>query len=952
LTGDYVPFDLTVAYSPDKTRLSINAKSDLGAASETAQFPFTQDQLNTQLARFAASASGRLELQAGELKRFGGQLFNLVFQGSVKRLFEQTQMMVSEGVRVDLDIQDPGLSQIPWELMSDGEDFLALSPKTPIIRCAPEPEGLAAQPPGSVRLPIRILFAGAKPWGQAPLNLGGQIRRMCRALRGGIEDGRVLLHPALGDEVQADRLLSDMRSGGYHILHISTHGAFSEELDKGIVALEDGLGNSFPVAIEAIAQRIRDTTIQLVYLDACETAQTSSSDPIRSLSWTLLRAGAGAAIAMQFRINDESATRFSEAFYYHLLKGEPLCKAVAEARVVLLDFLGRETIDWAIPVLHVRRGYEFATAGSGQPKVRFGHTSPPSRCLGRDKQLDELTETLLFQSRLVLVHGFGGIGKSTLVQKTLSEIELLFDDTCFVDCRGIKNFTDVVPKIIQMLAVNGYPVTEEKLRDLSKSGRIRHVCEQLDKGGFLLVLDNIEDMLDNPTTRELMTHVGQFSKAKLLVTCRIHSSLLDSQREVRLGSLETRYAIGLIREIGRDIPRIRDASDLDLRRINEKIGGHPYSIVTAVPFFSGLPFEEVLNDLPTRVGSEDEQSRRVLSWSYSKLIPEEQSFLENISVFAGEVPLQALLDMNEGKGEDLVRGLVAKKNMIEFDQVQLYSLHPLLREYAYARLRKRENFDQIQIKAAKEVAPKCLGDFWPEALRLYQLAIDSTRRTKDDETLASLLLSLGNLLLRTGEYRTATSTYKESLGIFEKLGDQAGIAVILHQLAMIEQDKGNYPEASRLYNESLEIKRKLGDQAGMAATLGQLATMEYLKGNYDEAKKLYDQVRDAFEKLGNQTGIAAILHQLAMIEQDKRNYPEAKSLYDHSLTIRQKLGDQFGIATTLGQLARLAEKQGDLEAAEKYYQQALEIFEKLGIKEYVKLAEKDLERVRKLKQKP
>lgn len=43
--------------------------------------------------------------------------------------------------------------------------------------------------------------------------------------------------------------------------------------------------------------------------------------------------------------------------------------------------------------------------------------------------------------------------------------------------------------------------------------------------------------------------------------------------------------------------------------------------------------------------------------------------------------------------------------------------------------------------------------------------------------------------------------------------------------------------------------------------------------------------------------------------------------------------------------------KGKLELAEKYCRQALEIFEKLGIKEYMKVAEKDLERVRKLKQK-
>ena len=892
MTGDYVPFDLTVAYSPDKTRLAINAKSELDVASETVQFPFTQDQLDTQLDRFVESTRDRLKLESAEVERFGNQLFNLVFQGSVKKLFEQTQMMLCEGVRIGLNIQDPALSQIPWELMHDGIGFLALSLKTPITRCAPELEGLAPALPSSVRLPIRILFAGAKPWGQAPLNLGGQMRCICKALRGGMEDGGVLLHPALGDDVRADRLLSDMRNGEYNILHISTHGAFSEELDKGLLALEDGLGNSFPVAIEAIAQRIRDTPIQLVYLDACETAQTSTSDIGRSLSSTLLRAGAGAAIAMQFSVPDESAIRFSEAFYYHLMKGEPLCKALTEARIVLLDLLGRETIDWAIPVLHLRRGYKFVTVGIAQPKTRFGHTNPPSRCLGRDRQLDELTEKLLTQSRLVLVHGFGGIGKSTLVQKVLSEIELLFDDICFIDCRGVKNFADVMPKIYQMLAVNAYPIIEDRFRDLNEPGKIRYVCEQLDKGRFLLVLDNIDDMLDNPTTRELMAHVSQFSKAKLLVTCRIQSILVEWQREIHLGSLETRYAIALIREIGRDIPRIRDASDLDLGRIYEKLGGHPYSIAIAVPLFSGLPFEQVLNDLPTRVGSEDEQSKRILSWSYSKLSPGEQRFLENISVFAGEVPLQALLGMNEGKAEVIVRDLVTKKNMIEFSSAELYSLHPMLREYAHARLGDRE--DGVHLRAAMEIAPRMTGGFWNEVLRLYELGVQSARKIGNKKFVGLVSGDFGDMYARIGNYDKAKKCEEESLRTARELHDLSLEAQALYSLGTILYFRRDYAEASKLFNESLEIHRKLGNQSGIAMAWGELAMIEKVKGNYAQAKIMYSQAKDTFEKLGDQSKIATTLLQLGIIEQREGNYAEAVRLYYETLGIEEKLGDQSG----------------------------------------------------------
>lgn len=198
MNGEYVCFKLAVSYSSDKTQLLVSANSDIGSASETVEFTLTQD-LNTWLRHFAKAAGGCSSLESGELQEFGSQLFNCVFQSSIKELFRQTKMMVSTGVRIDLQIEEPELSNIPWELIHDGTSFLALSPKTPVIRCT-RIDDEHVQPNGISR-PVQILFAGAKPWGKVPLKLGGQLRRICQALREGIADGSVILHPALGEEV-------------------------------------------------------------------------------------------------------------------------------------------------------------------------------------------------------------------------------------------------------------------------------------------------------------------------------------------------------------------------------------------------------------------------------------------------------------------------------------------------------------------------------------------------------------------------------------------------------------------------------------------------------------------------------------------------------------------------------------------------------------------------------
>jgi len=85
---------------------------------------------------------------------------------------------------------------------------------------------------------------------------------------------------------------------------------------------------------------------------------------------------------------------------------------------------------------------------------------------------------------------------------------------------------------------------------------------------------------------------------------------------------------------------------------------------------------------------------------------------------------------------------------------------------------------------------------------------------------------------------------------------------------------------------------------------------------------------------------ASILRAIGQPEESSQLYSQAKESFE-------KVGDQSGIAKTLGQLGRLAEEQGDLELAERLYKEAHQIFERLGANPYLKLAKRDVQRVRR-----
>ena len=51
-----------------------------------------------------------------------------------------------------------------------------------------------------------------------------------------------------------------------------------------------------------------------------------------------------------------------------------------------------------------------------------------------------------------------------------------------------------------------------------------------------------------------------------------------------------------------------------------------------------------------------------------------------------------------------------------------------------------------------------------------------------------------------------------------------------YQLGILAQDRGDYDEAARQYRRALDIFERLGDQAGLAAAYSQLGNLETERG--------------------------------------------------------------------------------------------------------------------------
>jgi predicted ATPase/uncharacterized protein HemY len=230
---------------------------------------------------------------------------------------------------------------------------------------------------------------------------------------------------------------------------------------------------------------------------------------------------------------------------------------------------------------------------------------------------------------------------------------------------------------------------------------------------------------------------------------------------------------------------------------------------------------------------------------------------------------------------------------------------------------------------------KALWQFWEvhghiSEGRRHLADMLSQSSTSSPATRAKALIGANSLARNQGDYVAATSFLKESLVLFQELGDKHGIAFTLGNLGLLAKYEGDYEQASALCETSLALFRELGDRDRIAVALNHLGVIAHDQGNYERAKLLYGESLALKRELGDKGGVAYALHNLAFIAYEQAEYELAKTLYEESLSLKQELGHKYAIAKTLGNLGLVAREQGDYGQAVLLHEKALALEQEVG----------------------
>ena len=321
------------------------------------------------------------------LERVGTLLFDVLNRPGIAALWKQerdaawanrvqAEQAHRPALRLLLDIRDPGLRLLPWELLRTGPNALAQQSWWPVMRWrvgeTPTPET------GTLPWPFRVLVVigcrdddKAIQWRDeiwAVLESVKQLRREAAAEgeeidllwhKIDVEFFECRLPQRLKDHDVGPKEALEQRINEFkpHVLHYLGHGV------PGAGAQKPGL-KLFDARTEVLDDELLTTKElygwlagappRLAIINACRSANLPELEGAWAIADALVDAEVAAVVAMQGDVRGDAAARFATGLYVALTRGMTIDTAVVEGRKRMLTVAPDDERDWALPSLVLR----------------------------------------------------------------------------------------------------------------------------------------------------------------------------------------------------------------------------------------------------------------------------------------------------------------------------------------------------------------------------------------------------------------------------------------------------------------------------------------------------------------------------------------------------------------------------------------------------------------------
>jgi len=321
-------------------------------------------------------------------KEFGQKLFYILFDD--RKIYSEFYMKfklfaygnrngdMDNSFRIVLEIDDPYLQSLPWELIHDGNTFINIFENVSIIRKPSNFGGLSSKLIADSILKILIVLSNPRGTQLLPYarnekdsvvkvineKLGNtdQLQAQIDILSTDFDDMEKEIKYKNMNKVQVyelgkptlERIRELLDKTSYNIIHYIGHSEFDVFENRGIITLSTIQGNPSNVIDEdfsGIFNNKRTSNLGLVLLDSCEGGFVSG---FNGLAMKIIqRKTIPSVIAMQFKIADRAGGPFASKFYGKFIPSFKPEDGVMNGRQTLFYDQFGFTVEFLSPVLYM-----------------------------------------------------------------------------------------------------------------------------------------------------------------------------------------------------------------------------------------------------------------------------------------------------------------------------------------------------------------------------------------------------------------------------------------------------------------------------------------------------------------------------------------------------------------------------------------------------------------------
>ena len=906
------------------------------------------------------------------LSRIGQQLFCWL-DGNGRWLSRGIDSCRGEGLVIAID-SGKQLAHLPWEVLHDGEDFLVkrVNPVVlPLRWIEKETEGFAVE-----ARQLRVLFMATDPEDVEPkLEFEQEEARILADTRDFAVDLRVEESGCVSELGKVwSRYFND-----FDVFHLTGHASIKDEAPyTPYFITETEIGDRHETTAAELAEVFRFRFPKLVFLSGCRTGQAADKGAVPSMAEALIAQGARAVLSWGRPVEDRTATAAAAHLYGKLAAGYQLAQALASTYQQLFK---QNVRDWHLLRLYVQgecpgalvdvlgdvppSAPEPAYEQFLDPDTQQVRVAKPSEFVGRRRNLQRCLKAIR-TSLGVLIHGLGGVGKSTVTARLLERM---------VGYHRLVNFRQLdEDKLLKTLAEQctserGHEILNGKLPLMQRLTKFFSEGLNTKEQRFVFVLDDFEANLDlrngvyvlQPQVVDVLLALLKAIQNsqlphKVIITCRYNFTLSELNHRLYREPLGALGGADLIKKYNRlnsfngswqfqpDLPeRAKKAADGNprlLEWLDKILQNSPNSLEAE----RGV--EMILQKMLDRVKEfrEDILAEELLKQQtpalrqmlgkflvYELPVPQAAIFpiCEDISSWESHIQRAEILGLLEvtltNNKERLYRVPRILSPLLEFPEnpkdEELYKqaaqiLYRLWWEEAETSTEAQDlEIHRLALLGKDgEIAGK-IGNSLALNLRdksRFREAIHLCKSTLEITKNHSLIRELAYCENIMGEFDRALNYYQEALNICPA-EDEKELAAIYYYLGMLKADNGDVAQAIALFNQSLEITERIGNVQGKAANLHQLGIIYADKGDVDQAIALFNQSLEITQRIGDVRRKSATLRELGRIYAYKGEVDEAIALFNQSLEITERIGDVQGKAATLHQLGILYANKGEVD---------------------------------------